>query len=268
MIRLAAASLSFDGFGDIDFEQTFTLAPLVGFSYLELNCWYAQNISARGVQSIRDRSTSVGLTPVSLHFTGPTGVDHKDVVKDLALGMRGIDVAKELGCGVFVTLGAPRGREGSFDALLRLIEYLLPYAEEVGITIALENHDGHALQNPDDYDQVFSRFDSPRLAVCADIGHFNASGVTNEVLIERLGDRIVHIHVKDNITLGTKRFVPFGEGEAKNAEFVAAMSERGYSGDVVVELSPGSVDFADREAHLEALTTAREMFAPFEKESR
>lgn len=264
MIRLAGASLSFDGFEDVDFEQTFTLAPKTGFRNIEFNCWYPQNITNAGVKRLRRRCNDSDLTPVSLHFTGPTGVDHKDVIKDLSLGMRGIDMARELGCTTFCTLGAPRHAEGSLNALLMLVEKLIPHTEEAGITIALENHHGHALDGPDDFDEVLKRFDSPKLGVCADVGHFHASGLTSDALIDRLGDRVVHIHVKDNAELGRQQFVPFGDGTAPNVEFVAAMVDRGYSGEIVVELSPGSMNFGDHAAHLGALRHAHDMFAGFQ----
>lgn len=266
MITLAAASLSFDGFGDIDFQKTFELAPEAGFRHLELNCWYPRTITRAAVRSIRSRCSDAGLDTVSLHFTGPSGVDHKDRLKDVALAMRGIDMAHELGCSVFCTLGAPRALEGSTKALMGLLEFIVPHAEEAGITIALENHDGHALQTVEDYRPILTGFESPQLGVCADVGHFHASGIPNEAVVDALGDEIVHIHLKDNHALGRKKFVAFGEGTADNAGFVRAMVARGYSGLAVVELSPGSLDFGDRDAHLAALKTGRAMFSEFEKE--
>ena len=262
MITLAAASLSFDGFEDADFAATFDLAPRIGFRALELNCWYPRNLSAAGVRSIRRRCDENGLQPVSLHFTEIGGENPNELSKSLTYGMRGIDMAAELGCTTFVTLGAPRGKAGGIEAIVATLEHLVPYAEEVGITIGLENHDGHIIQTLDDYATILDRLDSNRLGVCADIGHFHASGIANDEIIDRFGDRVVHIHVKDNASFGTKRFVPFGEGAADNVGFVRSMAGRGYEGAVVVELSPGSFDFTDREGHVRALASAYEMFAP------
>ena len=45
MIRLSCATLSFDGFGDVDFVNTFEVAPKVGFKHIEFNCWYPRTIT-------------------------------------------------------------------------------------------------------------------------------------------------------------------------------------------------------------------------------
>lgn len=264
MMTVSAASLCFDGFGDEDFRRTFELAPQVGFSAIEFNCWYPANITTRGLRSLADRCAASGLRASSLHFTGvEPDTDHKRVSESLAHKLRGVDMAAELGCDVLCTLGGPRRAPHSLDSMLTMLDGLLPAAEEAGVTVALENHAGHTIETPEDYRRILTRFDTKRLGVCADVGHFHAAGIEWEDVIRELGDRIVHVHVKDNAELGVKRFVPFGAGTAHNVEFVHAMDARGYVGDVVVELSPGSLDFNDAEGHMRALRDAYAMFSPF-----
>ena len=258
MIRLASASLSFDGFADTDFVATFELAPQIGFRFVEFNCWYPRNISAAGVRSIRRRCESTGFTAGSVYFGHVDGADRHELSQSLAYGMRGVDTAAELGCTTFVTLGGPRA--SGLDAVLSTLDHLVPYAEEVGITIGLENHDGNAIQTLEDYETILDRFDSSHVGICADIGHFHASGVATNDVVSRFSDRVVHIHVKDNAEFGRKQFVPFGTGTADNIGFVQSMADRGYDGMVVVELSPTSLDFTDRTAHFEALSVAYNMF--------
>ena len=62
------------------------------------------------------------------------------------------------------------------EAFYRSLDELLPAAEEMGITICIENL-FRPLSSADDLLGYLDRYDSPRLALCLDVGHANLKEV-------------------------------------------------------------------------------------------
>lgn len=78
-------------------------------------------------------------------------------------------------------------------------------------------------------------------------------------LIDRCGDRVNHIHIKENREFGKKGFCRFGEGTTDNGGVIQRMMDRGYDGFVTVEISPQG----DRPNSLEDLRQPLELFGHF-----
>lgn len=97
-----------------------------------------------------------------------------------------------------------------------------------------------------------------------DTSHFEAASVSLDDLIDEFATKINHIHLKENRRFGAKEFVRFGEGTTNNARAVERMIEAGYSGYLVIEVSPeiGAVD--DRPFTTEDLKKPYEMFSRYE----
>jgi sugar phosphate isomerase/epimerase len=168
---------------------------------------------------------------------------------------------------VLCATGAARGQNGGLETITTVLKELMPAAEELGVLVSLENHVGNNLENLDDYRRIFDVVDSPALGICMDTGHFEAASVSLDDLIDEFARKINHIHLKENRGFGVKEFVRFGDGTTDNVRAVDRMIESGYTGYLVVEVSPeiGATD--GRPFTIEDLQRPYAMFARFEEES-
>ncbi len=264
MIKLSCATLSFDGFGDEDFVHTFTNVREAGYRHLEFNCWYPRTITPAKMEELAERCRETGVSPGSIHVSGFGGDDNVAITKDLGHKLRTIEAVRELGGSIVCATGSSRGTAGGLEGIIDVLKELMPAAEEAGVEVSLENHVGNNLENLDDYRRIFDAVDSPSLGICMDTGHFEAASVSLNDLIDEFASRINHIHLKENRTFGKKEFVRFGEGTADYIKAVERMIDTGYSGYLVVEVSPeiGSVD--GRPFTVDDLKKPYEMFKRYE----
>ncbi len=114
------------------------------------------------------------------------------------------------------------------EAIFRSLDELLPFAENLGITICLENL-VRPLSTADDLISYMRKYDSPNLGVCLDVGHANLKEkgegnpdsevpATWEIaglpvrwerdIAERLQPYIVNCHVHDNYGAGDDHDLP------------------------------------------------------------
>src|SRR5690606_16241639 len=107
---------------------------------------------------------------------------------------------------------------------------------------------------------ILDVIDSPSVGICLDTGHFDASAVDMDLLIDRFGLRINHIHLKENRSVGRADFVRFGEGTTNMHHVVDRMLAIGYDGFLTVELSPQ----ADTSTIPADIRKAYEMFCHYE----
>ena len=204
MIKLACATLSCDGFGDTDFEASFRMLPEIGFKYVEFNCWYPRTITPEKMRDLKARCEARNLLPASIHGSSFGGDDPHALSKDTAHKIRLIEAACELGVTRIGATGSARGTQGGLDAIITVLKEIAPVAEEYGVEIGLENHEGNNLENIADYERIFDVIDSDNVGIWLDTGHFDAAGVDMDDLIDRLHSRVNHIHVKDNQVKGEK----------------------------------------------------------------
>ena len=266
MIRLSCATLSFDGFGNNDFVKTFEVAPQVGYKHIEFNCWYPGTILPSKMADLKRRCEKAGLLPSSIHVSSFGGDGYVGQTKDLCHKMRAIDAATELGCGMVSASGAGKGTQGGVEEIIDVLKDLAPYAEKKGVKIGLENHVANNLEDLHDYQRILDAIDSPSVGICMDTGHFDAAGVSLDELVDRFSERINHIHVKDNDGFGVKQFVRFAEGTTENNRIVQRMIDKGYSGYIVVEVSPEISKIDGRPFTIDDLVKPYDMFKIYEEE--
>jgi sugar phosphate isomerase/epimerase len=236
MIRLSCSTLCFDGFEDNDFALSLEMMPKAGYRYVELNCWHPSNLTPAKTRELRRRCDEAGLTPATVYGSSFGG----DLTKDVTHKIRMIEAARELGCRRISATGPKKGDPGAHAHIARALREIVPAAQEMDVLICLENHAGNTLEGADDYARVFDAVSSDHLGICIDTGHFDAAGVDMIDLIRRMGDRVNHIHLKENRAFGKVDFVRFGQGNTDHHGVIKAMLERGYEGYINIELSPTS----------------------------
>ncbi len=266
MIRLACASLSFDGFGNCDFRKTFADVAEAGYKHLEFNCWYPETLMPSKMRDLGERCKAARVHPASLHVSHFGGAGNVGITKDLCHKMRAVDAALELGCRVVSATGCARGTEGGLESIIAVLKELVPYAESKDVLISLENHEKNNLENLEDYQAILDAVPSSHLGITMDTGHFDAAAVKLDELVDRFFDRINHIHLKENKGFGVKDFTRFGEGTTENTRIVERMIQKGYSGYLVIEVSPEIAKGDPRPFSVEDLKKPYQMFHAYERE--
>lgn len=104
-------------------------------------------------------------------------------------------------------------------------------SREYGVTLAVENMPIFMFmlgQKAADLDHIV---DGTDLGICFDIGHANTTGQIDE-MIETFGDRIVNIHIHDNLG-DSDAHMTIGEG---SIDFKSVLSRLGwYKGNYIIE---------------------------------
>jgi sugar phosphate isomerase/epimerase len=166
--------------------------------------------------------------------------------------MANIELAADLGASFVVVIPgrrhalAPAPDEDAAAVLDRGLARLLRRAEELGITIALENSPYGYLGRAPDLIETVERWRSPQLRITYDVA--NALAVEDPAEgVRLLGGHLALAHVSD--TWRNKwAHTSAGRGEVDFAGFARALADIGFGGPTVYEL----VDGEDPEPRLPA----------------
>jgi L-ribulose-5-phosphate 3-epimerase len=119
------------------------------------------------------------------------------------------------------------------------LKQLAPEAENLGVTIGVENVWNGMLLSPLEFREFIDSIASPRVQVYFDTGNAVAFGFPED-WIRTLGSRICRVHIKDfRRSVGTLQgFVPPLEGDVNWPVVVRALAEARYAGPLTAERSP------------------------------
>jgi sugar phosphate isomerase/epimerase len=122
-------------------------------------------------------------------------------------------------------------------AMAEIIERALPEAERLGVAIVLETHDTFSRATL--VSELLHRVPNPKFGVIWDIYQPHISGETPEEVFAALGDRILHVHIKDARRVPGNpdewELTPLGAGELPIPAMLSGLYERGYTGWLSVE---------------------------------
>lgn len=95
--------------------------------------------------------------------------------------------------------------------------------------------------------------------VTLDVSHTATSGSDAIAMANELGDRLAHVHMADGVGSNRDEHLVPGRGEQPCVQLLGLLADRGFAGNVVVEISTRKADdAAEREADLvEALAFTR-----------
>jgi hexulose-6-phosphate isomerase len=125
------------------------------------------------------------------------------------------------------------------------IRKLIPLAEELNVTLCLEEVWNKFLLSPLEFARYVDEFQSPRVRAYFDVGNVVLYGYPQD-WIRTLGKRIAKLHIKDfsfRRDAVTKKlvadWVALGEGDVNWGSVYDALKEIGYKGTATVELEGG-----------------------------
>ena len=153
-----------------------------------------------------------------------------------------IQMASDLGVPIVVTAGGGKNAYGYekwfFDWAVEVLRQVLPKAERLGITLAIEagSPAGSLIYNLQTMKKLLDTTGLEELRVLFDCAHYHIRGDSPVTTFNTLKDRVVHMHAKDaagdpeNII-----FPPLGQGVVDFDGLLGAMARAGYDGYIAME---------------------------------
>ena len=157
-------------------------------------------------------------------------------------GVKGIEhslqVASWAGTDVVLVVPGVVDEDCSYAAAYELsqksIRELIPMAEDLGITMALENVWNKFLLSPLETRDFIDSFESDFVKAYFDVGNILLYGYPRH-WVEILAERIVRVHVKD-FDVSTRQFVALLTGSVDYPRVMNALRGVGYDGWLTAEL--------------------------------
>lgn len=151
---------------------------------------------------------------------------------------RTFELAAALNCPCVKTFGGAmpgnRAKEEVFAYMTESLLRLAPRARELGITLAIETHDGFCLGA--DLARLLARVDDPSIAALWDVHHPYRMGEDVAETDRAIGTRVVHAHVKDALRAGDGwRYVLLGKGQLPIPALLRCLQARHFDGYVSVD---------------------------------
>ncbi len=221
------------------------IAQDVGFEGIECN-----SSSDQGkIDELRAAADKTGV-PIhsvvcSTHWAYPLSDPNPDKVKKGMDGMRtALKNAKDLKASNVLLVPAVVNDKvryvEAYERSQKRIRELLPMAEELGVTIGIENVWNKFLLSPLEFGRYVDEFGSKFVRAYFDIGNVVLFGYPED-WIRTLGPRICRIHLKDFQRKGYK-WQPLLEGDVDYPECMKALKEVGYKGWLTTEVGGGNLD--------------------------
>lgn len=98
---------------------------------------------------------------------------------------------------VSVIDGKPTFTDEEWDRLTSGLNRIGERAAEVGLRIAYHHHMGTGVQTTAEIDRLMAGTDPQKVKLLLDVGHLLFSGEDPQVIVDRYGDRLGHVHLKD-----------------------------------------------------------------------
>lgn len=204
-------------------------------------------------QSIRAAADAAGIVCNQAHAPFPSSVGDPEKDREIYKKIvRAMEIASIVGAKIIVVhplqhltyaeAGNPEKLEEMNVAFYRS---LIPYCEQFGIQVAVENMwqwddtrkciVDSTCSTPEEFCRYVDRIHSPWIVACLDIGHVPLVGGDIPAMICALGkERLKALHVHDNNLRDDNHALPY----TMSIDFSAvtrALSEIGYTGDLTFE---------------------------------
>ncbi|MHC4555757.1 MAG: sugar phosphate isomerase/epimerase family protein [Planctomycetota bacterium] len=258
---------------DKPFEWAVEKTAEMGFEYIEPMVHFGRELMSEAgyfhtvsmfddPYRIKDACDKAGLKISALQAHGPLGRPevHGEYIK---LAIR---VAAEIGAPVVNTDEGIKAKWTTEEEDHVLIKYTLQeaafVAERRGVLIGLEPHAQYS-KTPDGLDRLYNLVDSPSIGINLDTGNAYLAGQDVYAWLERVADRLVHLHAKDisvehsdaerGKVTGTPVGCACGDGVIDWAKVIEIISKK-TPRDIVFSVECGTPDQAQRSLkHLKEL---------------
>jgi inosose dehydratase len=216
-----------------------------------------EDIAAVGFRGIQLRSNSIAefgsptavrdfLAQHELKFvalsSGDLLIDSASAKKSIAEHTTHAKFLRDAG-GLYLQIldNRPKGRMAISDDYKQLGKTLTELGKrtaDIGIPLGYHNHIGSLSERPEELDQIMSASDPRYVKLELDIAHYFQGGGDPVKAIEKYGDRLLFLHIKDveRVSKSVYRFVELGRGLVDVPAVFESLSKVGFRGWAVVEL--------------------------------
>lgn len=231
----------------------FSCIDISFFTRFQKGSIYFSDDYMKVVDEYREALKRYDVTPVQSHEPAGNSIGDDGGEYYMKKTPRSIEMAAKIGCpSITIHPGSTNTPEMEKEAFvegnIKAIKKLIPYAEEYGIELLLENIgykdlppfcNVHAATAQDLID-IVDEVDHPLVAVNWDVGHAHFNGLDEYAEMTKLGSRLHGIHVHDN--LGFNRVQSYGrmiEGDMHHIPLfcsldfdavIRALIDTGYKG--------------------------------------
>lgn len=187
----------------------------------------------------------INLWSLHLPFADPKNVDISSLDEEIRQKTvnwwcKFIEIGAKIGIKLFVAHPSSEPisedleiRNKNIESAKKSLKELAEFAAKFDAVIAVEDLPRTCLgRNAEEIDQLISADD--RLKVCLDTNHMLIDSNLN--LIEKLGDKIVTLHVSDYDFINERHWLP-GEGKVEWQELYNAIIKSGYKGVWMYEIA-------------------------------
>jgi len=258
---------------DKPFEWAVEKAAQMGFEYIEPMVHFGRELMSEAgyfhtvsmfddPYRIKEACDKAGLKMSALQAHGPLGRPevHGEYIK------MAIRVAAEIGVPVVNTDEGVKAKWTTEEEDHVLIKYTLQeaafVAERRGVVIGLEPHAQYS-KTPDGLDRIYNLVKSPAIGINLDTGNAYLAGQDVYEWLERVAERLVHLHAKDisvehaeaerGKVTGTPVGCACGDGVIDWARVIEIVSKK-TPRDIVFSVECGTPDQAQRSLkHLKGL---------------
>ena len=226
----------------IGLEKTISLFSEVGFKRIDFNAdvaeFHTDEYNKAYYENIRNYAEEKGIAFTQAHAPfGKMFENNDECVKKIA---KAIENVSYLGTEMIVVhpckhldYKTEEGK-GMFDYNINFYKTIIPYAEQFGVKIAIENVNGTVTETAKGLLQIYEALDNPVFTVCFDAGHGNVIGENPAEMIREIGDKIGCTHIHDNNGSADQHTLPF-YGTTNWEEVMKAFADVDYKGDLNYE---------------------------------
>jgi L-ribulose-5-phosphate 3-epimerase len=235
----------------LSYLERFKLAADLGFKGIEMQTINDPKLA----EEAREASVQSGVRIHSVmnmdHWKYPLSSGNPEEVKRSVQGMAtSLHNAKLWGADTVLLVPAVVNAKTSYqEAYTRsqkvIREQILPLAQELRVTIGIEEVWNKFLLSPLEFARYVDEFQSPWVKAYFDVGNIVFYGYPQD-WIRTLGKRIVKLHLKDfamDRKDGQFYWKNLGEGDIEWAEVRKGLAEIGYSGYATLEIDGGDANY-------------------------
>ncbi len=136
--------------------------------------------------------------------------------------------------------GGKTGDEESFQRAVESLGKLSDRAEHYGVTLCVKAHVGAAVHDTPTSLRLLEAVTSPAFGLDMDPSHIHRAGENPVEAIEKVIDRIRHVHIRDckgrQGSPGSPEMQANGRGEIDLVGYIRVLHEHGYTGPVDLEV--------------------------------
>ncbi|MCX7599207.1 MAG: sugar phosphate isomerase/epimerase [Armatimonadetes bacterium] len=227
--------------GSLPPRERLVLSKEAGLDGIEIHDFPTQKDTEEFAALAADVGLEIHSVMAGSHWELPLSSTDEDVRRRGVEGIKhSLHVAKWSGAPVVLVVPGVVTDDVSYAAAYELsrksLLELLPVAEELGVTMLVENVWNKFLLSPLEFRDFVDSFESPFVQAYFDVGNILLYGYPHQ-WIEILGQRIKRVHVKD-FDVGTRQFVSLLSGSVDWSRVMNALRGIGYDSYLTVEVGP------------------------------